>query len=549
MKILTFFFALTFFINPLQSQNNNYTETKIYHSPVGDAVVPPNFIPFPTTSIQLEAIAATDRGNSQKIYVSWLSLGPAFYGTGFCFSGNGGLNWSGCYNCMNSPNNGGYPAIWIWPTGSPWGGRLGASALNNMFTATTAFFSTDNGTTWTTPVITPPSGNVDRNHSCCDMTSSSPYFGRAYTAWSNFVGQTAVIVAAFSSDGGASWIASTGNVSPPSDSGHYCEAVDLACDQSGGVYAIWVNALTSSPHVEDYLGFAKSTNGGVSWTLQNNHAVNTNGIAGFLTPIHGIQIKGYPRIAVDKSGGPRNGWIYVSMPEKLVAPARDNADVCLMRSTDGGATWTHTLVNSDTAGNYNFQAAVCVDTAGTLAISYYDTRDTTTPFCGFYMSVSTNGGNTFSDIRVNDHIFDLQPIGGQFPLIGDYTALAYANGKFWPFWNEPSSGHHQVWTTSLSIVAVNQYGTTIPSEYSLSQNYPNPFNPSTVINYSLPKSVYVKLVVYDLLGREVETLVNGLYNAGNYKVDFDGANLASGVYLYRIKAEDFEDVRKMLLVK
>jgi hypothetical protein len=89
----------------------------------------------------------------------------------------------------------------------------------------------------------------------------------------------------------------------------------------------------------------------------------------------------------------------------------------------------------------------------------------------------------------------------------------------------------------------------IPREYSLEQNYPNPFNPSTTIRFSLPKSGYVTLKVYDILGREVETLVEGVRTAGFYSVEWTPKNLASGVYLYRIQAGAFSDVKRLLLLK
>jgi hypothetical protein len=96
----------------------------------------------------------------------------------------------------------------------------------------------------------------------------------------------------------------------------------------------------------------------------------------------------------------------------------------------------------------------------------------------------------------------------------------------------------------------------IPDHFSLSQNYPNPFNPSTKITYTLPWSVNVKLRIYDLLGREVATLVNGELKAGVYNETFDGSTLASGIYFYRIEARQvgsltgsFIDVKKMVLIK
>jgi subtilase family protein/type IX secretion system substrate protein/CARDB protein/proprotein convertase P-domain-containing protein len=89
----------------------------------------------------------------------------------------------------------------------------------------------------------------------------------------------------------------------------------------------------------------------------------------------------------------------------------------------------------------------------------------------------------------------------------------------------------------------------IPNYYSLSQNYPNPFNPSTTIKYGIPKSGIVTLKIYDILGKEVATLVNERKDPGVYTVDFNASNLASGVYLYKIESGEFTAVKKLLLVK
>nr|MBX2820887.1 T9SS type A sorting domain-containing protein [Rhodothermaceae bacterium] len=89
----------------------------------------------------------------------------------------------------------------------------------------------------------------------------------------------------------------------------------------------------------------------------------------------------------------------------------------------------------------------------------------------------------------------------------------------------------------------------LPKEFALAQNYPNPFNPQTTIHYELPEAVQVRLVVYDMLGREVVTLVDKEQQAGRYDVNFDASRLASGMYLYRIHAGEFTQVQKMVLAK
>jgi hypothetical protein len=89
----------------------------------------------------------------------------------------------------------------------------------------------------------------------------------------------------------------------------------------------------------------------------------------------------------------------------------------------------------------------------------------------------------------------------------------------------------------------------LPKEYQLNNNYPNPFNPTTTISYSIPKVSLTKLVIYDVLGREITRLVNEVKNPGTYSVTFNASNFASGVYFYRLESGDFVDVKKMLLIK
>ncbi len=102
---------------------------------------------------------------------------------------------------------------------------------------------------------------------------------------------------------------------------------------------------------------------------------------------------------------------------------------------------------------------------------------------------------------------------------------------------------------SALAVSVEKMDKGIPTVYELSQNYPNPFNPSTTIEFALPKNGDVKLVVYDVVGKEVATLFRGELNAGYHKVNFDASSLSTGIYFYSIKAGDFTNVKKLVLLK
>ena len=89
----------------------------------------------------------------------------------------------------------------------------------------------------------------------------------------------------------------------------------------------------------------------------------------------------------------------------------------------------------------------------------------------------------------------------------------------------------------------------LPTVYKLYDNYPNPFNPATTIKYDLPRASYVKLMIYDMLGRTVSTLVDEKKDAGRYEVQWNASNYASGTYFYKMETEAYTDVKKMILVK
>lgn len=154
-------------------------------------------------------------------------------------------------------------------------------------------------------------------------------------------------------------------------------------------------------------------------------------------------------------------------------------------------------------------------------------------------------------------------------VIGDQGQIAKTTngGTNWraqysgyPLWGIDFISSDTVWAVGMlglilktvnggGTVSVQNISSEVPSAYSLKQNYPNPFNPTTNIRYALPKNGMVKLVVFDALGREVETLVNESQQAGTYEAKFNGAALTSGVYFYKLSAGDFTDTKRMLIIK
>jgi len=108
----------------------------------------------------------------------------------------------------------------------------------------------------------------------------------------------------------------------------------------------------------------------------------------------------------------------------------------------------------------------------------------------------------------------------------------------------------QSYTLTVELATkLDAFGNLAPEEFMLSQNYPNPFNPTTTIGFSIPKSEFVTMKIYNLLGQEVATLVSENLQAGHYQVDWDASQMASSVYYYLINAGEYQDVKKMILIR
>ncbi len=134
---------------------------------------------------------------------------------------------------------------------------------------------------------------------------------------------------------------------------------------------------------------------------------------------------------------------------------------------------------------------------------------------------------------------------------GIYVSIPNYLLRVWLVYSKDSAGYSMLYAygSLYSPAKIKKIGTETPEGYSLEQNYPNPFNSMTRIKLQVASYKFVKLVVYDLMGREVRTLVNERLEAGEYEVRFDGGDLSSGVYFYQLRAGDFSETKKMLLTK
>lgn len=136
--------------------------------------------------------------------------------------------------------------------------------------------------------------------------------------------------------------------------------------------------------------------------------------------------------------------------------------------------------------------------------------------------------------------------GGDFKIVGTLGQPAIG-----PASNSDNTQLAGFWYTTFELVtSVEQIeNDLLPTEFRLEQNYPNPFNPSTTIQFSVPQASNVTIRIYDILGREVAMLIDEEYQPGQYKVIFEAGQLASGLYVYRILAGDFNESKKLMLLK
>ncbi len=170
-----------------------------------------------------------------------------------------------------------------------------------------------------------------------------------------------------------------------------------------------------------------------------------------------------------------------------------------------------------------------------------------------YLSRSTDGGFIWRDYRINEHRFRPKTVSGSGGSgnQGDNIGVIYNNNKLWTLWMDDHTGVYQIWAAAIDLntIGIRQISSAAPDKFGLDQNFPNPFNPGTVISYQLKTRSDVILKVYDISGKEVITLVNEKQNEGRYSATFNGSDLTSGIYFYKITAGDFTFTRKMVLVK
>jgi hypothetical protein len=241
-----------------------------------------------------------------------------------------------------------------------------------------------------------------------------------------------------------------------------------------------------------------------------------------------------PIIAIPQTGAYQN-----SGRRMIITVIKNGIGVYHLNANGGNGGWS---VDAFLSGKPNLFTWVGTDS--NVAAGNYCTAvwtSITSDSIGFRQGVIGSLGATTHKRNSNNSSPSVNPVCETYKTTGNTRYACFAYAGFGPT--------NVYYNGETIFTGINPVGNKIPDKFELGQNYPNPFNPVTNINLNLPKTGFVKLVVYDILGRTAATLVNGNLNAGSYKIDFDASKLPSGVYFYRLETEGFSDVKKMMLVK
>ena len=252
----------------------------------------------------------------------------------------------------------------------------------------------------------------------------------------------------------------------------------------------------------------------------------------------------------------------------------DSSDVFIVKFNSSGARiWATYYGGSSKDGafdNYRFGEIICTDSSGNLYITG-ETESTNFPtqtLPGAYNQTTLAGYRNAFILKFNSNCARIWATyyGGSYGEEGKGICTDNSNNLYvtgyttGDFPTQTLSGAYNQTTYGGSAdafilkfsptpIGIKNTSNEIPTKYSLQQNYPNPFNPSTNIKFNIKKTSVTKLIIYDALGREINTLVNEKLGAGSYEVDWNASGYPSGVYFYKLVSEEYVDVKKMLLVK
>lgn len=359
--------------------------------------------------------------------------------------------------------------------------------------------SPDGGVSWGTDTRLTNASNISHRPSSASSGSS------VYIAWSDERDGNSEIYYKRSLDGGVSW----GIDLRLTNNSGYSDCPSIAV--SGQVvHVLWLDDRDGNREIY----YKRSTDGGTNWEadvrLTNNSALSNVGSICVAEQI--VHVLWYDE---------RDG----------------NPEIYYKRSTNAGISWGTDTRLTNAAGN---SAAPNVAVSGTSVHVVFEEQRDGNP--EIYYKLSTNSGLSWqTETRLTN------ASGNSF-----FPFIAITGSILNIVWYDNRDGNNEIYykrNPAGNPIGINNISTEVPKEFSLSQNYPNPFNPTTKIQFKVASSKFIKLTVFDLLGKEIEALVNEKLQPGTYEVDWNGSDYSSGVYFYRLTTEDFSETKRMILIK
>jgi len=512
---------------------------------------------IPTCLLSSDPAVATDTAGN--FYIVTVSLNDNT-GNGELWlfkSVDGGVTFDSAYHLASSPStfeDKEYVTT-DFAAGSPY--------YNNLYVSWTRFGSgtdiylvksSDQGVTWSSPVQVSSEDGVQGS-----VPAVGPN-GEVYVAWYGYDFSSENIYFDKSTDGGATF-GTDKVISPCPNAWFPSMAVDLSGGQyNGNIYVTWNDSRNGDRDVF----LSVSTDGGDNWSAAQR--INND-------PVGNGRAQYWPWITVADNG--EIDILFYDTRNSII-------EAYLARSTDGGETFTNELVstepsptntpNSDVRfGDYigidayggNIVVPVWTDErAGGFDMDIYSAGITQLPVEFTSFTARSSGGKNILEWQTstenNNRGFEVERSsdGVKFILRGFVQGHGTTTEPHsYAFSDDGINGNVYYRLKQFDFNGKYKYSNVIElnstglSEYRLMQNYPNPFNPTTVISYSLPYDGNVSLKVYDVLGREVNILVNGFQQAGVHSISFNASALTSGIYFYKLQAGDnFSSIKKMMLL-
>lgn len=500
------------------------------------------FSQFPNITISI-----ADYPNEPTIAVSHVSPGIIAAGANndkYYYSSDFGWSWT--QDTLTSPYGvAGDPCLVTDTSGNFYYLHLSYPHQGSWLDRIVCQKSTDHGHTWNDGSYMGLNGSKQQDK---PWSAVDPVTNCIYTCWTQFdlYGSTSpndssIILFSRSADNGLSWgipLRINKIAGDCRDSDNTVEGAVPAPGPNGEVYVSWAGPAG--------LVFTKSMDQGLTWPANNISVTDIPGGWDFNIP--GIfRCNGMPVTCCDLSNGPYHGTIYINWTDQR--NGQYDTDVFLVKSTDGGISWTTPQrVNDDPPGKHQFFSWMTIDQAtGYLYIIFYDRRNYSDLRTDVYMAVSHDGGNSFQNMKVSESPF--LPDASVF--FGDYTNISAWNNMVRPIWCRLDGSNLSIVTAivdSANLLRTPEKDPVLP--ISLRQNYPNPATNFTNISFKLNRPATVSLVVFDLFGSPVSILIElKSLPAGEFEERFDlsKALLQPGLYFYRLVTDENAVSLKMIV--